>query len=92
MSIQTIEGVRSGETFNPERDGDRLNRQARVVFNLMCDGEWRTLAAIATIVDEPEASVSARLRDLRKKRFGEHVVERRYVGNGLWEYKLALED
>lgn len=87
-----LTGERSGETFSPERDGDRLNRQARIVFDLMRDGEWRTLAAIATIVDEPEASVSARLRDLRKPRFGEHVVERRYVGNGLWEYKLVFED
>ena len=91
MSIQTIEGERSGETYDHNRDGDRLNRQARLVFNLMKDGRWRTLAAIATIVDEPEASVSARLRDLRKKRFGERVVDKRYVGNGLWEYKLVTE-
>lgn len=91
MSIQTLEGERSGETYDAARDGDRLNRQARLVFNLMRDGRWRTLAAIATIVDEPEASVSARLRDLRKKRFGSHVVDRRYIGNGLWEYKLVTE-
>ena len=36
---------------------------------------------------DPEASVSARLRDLRKKRFGSHIITRRYVSDGLWQYR-----
>jgi hypothetical protein len=33
-------------------------------------------------------SVSARVRDLRKDKFGSHRVDRRYAGNGVWEYRL----
>jgi hypothetical protein len=36
----------------------------------------------------PEQTVSARVRDLRKAKFGSHRVDRRYAGNGVWEYKL----
>lgn len=78
-----------GETYEPARDETRLNVQLRAVRDLMADGKWRTLERIATATGHPEASVSARLRDLRKPRFGGHTVERRYVGDGLWEYRLA---
>lgn len=79
---------RGGKTFSDERDGQRLNRQAYVVWMLMRDARWRTLAEIASLTGEPEASVSARLRDLRKDRFGGHTVDRRYLRHGLWEYRL----
>lgn len=86
MSKQS--GKRGGWTFSQQRDGQRLNRQAYVVWMLMRDGRWRTLAEIAALTGEPEASVSARLRDLRKDRFGGHIVDRRYLQNGLWEYRV----
>ena len=35
-----------------------------------------------------EASVSARLRDLRKERFGRHEVERSYQGSGVYRYTV----
>jgi len=54
----------------------------------MSDGLWHTLAEMSSRLGFPEASVSARLRDLRKDKFGGRVVERRYVLNGLWEYRL----
>lgn len=37
---------------------------------------------------EPQ-SVSARVRDLRKAKYGSHIVDRRYVGNGVYEYRLG---
>lgn len=79
-----------GETFDDDADGVRLTLQFRRVRALMSDGAWRTLAEIAQRVDAPEASVSARLRDLRKPRFGSFVVERRRVAGakGLWEYRV----
>ena len=40
----------------------------------------------------PEASASAALRDLRKKKFGFRTVSRRYEGNGLYAYKLEEAD
>jgi hypothetical protein len=81
-----------GPTFDAERDGSRLMRQLGLVRELMVDSQWRTLAEIGATTGQPEASVSARLRDLRKPRFGGHTVERRYAGQGLWEYRLLHRD
>lgn len=77
-----ILGDRDGETFSAWRDLDRMNTQASAVFNYMRHGQWRTLADIAANTGHPEASVSARLRDLKK-------IEKRYIANGLWQYRLA---
>ena len=78
-----------GETYDADRDHDRLGRQLRDVRDLMSDGEWRTLMDIEYRLGYPEASISARLRDLRKPRFGGYTVERRYAGGGLWKYRLT---
>ena len=81
-----------GETFVAERDGDRLRCQLVDVRMLMADGEWRTLSEIARECGYPDSSIpgiSARLRDLRKLKFGAHTVERRYLHNGLWEYRMG---
>ena len=80
-------GDRAGGTYSPPRDRDRLNRQARLVWQVMADAGWHTLAEIAQRTGQPEASVSARLRDLRKPRFGAHLINARYAGGGLWEYR-----
>ena len=77
-----------GETFEPSRDGERLSAQLDRVRDVMKDRQWRTLHEIAVIVKGSEASVSARLRDLRKARFGNHVVEREYLGSGVWQYRV----
>jgi hypothetical protein len=77
-----------GETFDQDRDGPRLNRQCQTVFDLMQDRQWRTLREISRACNEPEASVSARLRDLRKTRFGSYDVQRQHVAAGVWEYRV----
>ncbi len=74
-----------GETFQPDRDGPRLRGQALRVFALMRDGEWRTLDEISDITGDPEASISARLRGLRKH----YTVDREYVENGLHRYRVV---
>jgi hypothetical protein len=82
-----------GETYAPAFDHERLRGQAHRVYLLMADGSWRTLAEIAAVTGDPEASISARLRDFRKQRFGDHSVERQRRGEairGLWEYRLLL--
>lgn len=81
----------SGATVDPELDDDRLSEQLKAVIAIMRDGTWRTLAELARLVNAPEASVSARLRDLRKERFGAWTVDRRRVpeGNGLHEYRVS---
>jgi hypothetical protein len=78
-----------GETYSPEFDYHRLNAQMKKVFDLMQDGGWRTLHEISERTGASEASVSARLRDFRKARFGCLNVYRRRIGKGLWEYSVA---
>ncbi|HXA85764.1 MAG TPA: hypothetical protein VNZ47_11850 [Candidatus Dormibacteraeota bacterium] len=81
-----------GKTYEPQRDKARLNYQQALVFNAMRDGVWRTLARIHKMTGAPEASISARLRDARKEKFGGHRVERRYVERGLFEYRLIVNE
>lgn len=82
-----------GADYKPSRDDPRLSGQIRRIYDLMLDGQWRTLAEIAATTGDPEASVSAQLRHLRKKRFGAHTVERQHRGDksrGLYEYRLTV--
>lgn len=84
MQLNLFDGV----TYDAQRDGNRLAAQLDAVRRLMADECWRSLATIATRTGYPEASVSARLRDLRKPRHGSRTVERNHLGNGLWVYRL----
>ena len=80
-----------GETFELSKDGYRLTTQFVRVLVFMGDHQWHTLRAISEAVGGAEASVSARLRDFRKPRFGGYTVEKRRVGGGrrgLWEYRI----
>lgn len=81
-----------GETYERPRDHERLRAQLGRVLTVMRDGTWHTLADISARCGDPEASISARLRDLRKEKFGAHLIERRYVHDGLWEYRLASDN
>jgi hypothetical protein len=83
---------RDGVTYVHERDGTRLAAQHIRVLECLRSGSWWTLQALSDATGDPEASVSARLRDLRKERFGSHEIERRYVRRGLWEYRLMKRD
>lgn len=78
-----------GDTFDPARDGERLFRSLAAIRQIMADGKWRTLKLIALRANCPEASASARLRDLRKAKFGGHKIERRHIGDGLHEYRMV---
>ena len=80
-----------GKTFAPALDGPRLSRQLDKVRDLMLDGKWRKLRAIQDVAGGSEAAISARLRDLRKPKFGSYTVERRRAGDptaGSWEYRV----
>ncbi len=87
MNINLIDG----QTFDAARDGARLSAQLDAVKALMADSSWRTLAQIADAVKAPEASVSARLRDLRKPKHGAFLVEREHVSRGLFRYRVSVQ-
>ena len=80
-----------GATFDFARDSVCLTGQLLAVYKLMQDGQYRTLRRIAEAVGGSEASVSARLRDLRKPRYGKLKIDRRAVAewSRLYEYALV---
>jgi hypothetical protein len=90
-----------GSTYSPAFDQKRLVTQLGRVYTqmqfsaLFTPDRWWTLQEISAQIGAPEASVSARLRDLRKERNGSHVIQRRRRGDpasGVWEYQLATGD
>jgi hypothetical protein len=70
-----------GETYDAARDEKRLTKQLGRVYAVVRSGDWHTLAEIAERTGDPEGSISARLRDLRKSRFGSHDIRKRRTGN-----------
>lgn len=79
---------RDGETYEKSKDYARLNAQHLRVYEAMKDERWMTLRGIADLTGDPEASISARLRDFRKPRFGGHIVLRDRDDGGRWWYRL----
>lgn len=79
-----------GTTYYAEYDGERLSKQSSAVAVAMSDMRWRTLREISNATGAPEASASARLRDLRKLGC---IVDRRRRGDpkaGIWEYRVTF--
>jgi hypothetical protein len=88
-----------GKTYDPRLDLSRLTTQLERVRGLMLhNGDWWTLPMLQQAirltwgVRASEASISARIRDLRKDKFGGHVVLHRRRGDGLWEYRLVSQE
>ena len=81
-----------GPAYEPKLDFFRLDSQIRRIFVLMQDRRWRTLSEIHNRTGDPESSISAQLRHLRKSKFGSHEINRRRRGDralGLFEYQLV---
>lgn len=78
-------------------DKKRLGVQREDVLRIMlADGEWLTFEEIQRSAFgrfnrlHPEASISARLRDLRLPRYGSYIVDRRPRRGSLNEYRVTL--
>ena len=84
-----------GRTYDHARDGERLLTQLEAVRHVLADGRWRTITEIRHELDDlgipsTETSVSSRIRDLRKAKFGAHQVDARCIERGLWAYRLEV--
>lgn len=82
-----------GAVYDAELDYDRLKGQVKAIYDLMKDATWRTLEEIELATGYPQASISAQLRNLRKKHFGYQTVHKRRRGEekkGLWEMQLII--
>lgn len=79
-----------GQTYDESFDRERLETLLGRVKSAMKDGNWWTLAELVEKCGGSESGVSARIRDMRKPKFGGHNVDRRRRGDpkdGLWEYR-----
>lgn len=76
-----------------ETKDPRLSRQLVRVYEYLRDAypESRTLDDISTACGGTTASVSARLRDLKKPRFGGFLVRKMHVSHGLYKYRVVPE-
>ena len=82
-----------GATLDRASDQKRLSDQHQRVWAVMSDGAFRTLREIADLTGDETHSISARLRDFRKDRFGRHTVQRRgraEAERGIHEYRLEI--
>lgn len=80
-----------GSTYDEGRDEARLVLQVARVKAALEKADWITLRQLSEQTGAPEASVSARLRDLRKIRWGSHRIDRHYVSKGVFQYRLHKE-
>ncbi len=74
-----------------ERDSPRLTTQLDVIRTKMMDGQWWNVDELRIATGYPSTSISAQIRNLRKPRMGGWTVERRHVGDGLYEFRLDPE-
>lgn len=103
LIIQSTMAARMAKTTMPDQmteiDRPRLRKQLEVMRDVMRSaaivGTWLTLEELEKLTHYPQASISADLRHLRKKRNGAYVVEKRRRGgesSGLWEYKIGVKE
>lgn len=78
-----------GDVYEETRDKSRLSKQLARVRDAMLDGKWRTFSEISLITLDPEPSISAQLRHLRRPEFGGYNVDKRKLSSGLWEYRVT---
>lgn len=57
-----------GDTYTHSLDCSRLSTQMARVRAVMLSGNWYTLDQLHGLTGDPHASISARIRDLRKSR------------------------
>lgn len=71
-------------------DTPRLAGQLARVYSFMIDGRFHSLSEIASVAGGLETSISARVRDLKKKKYGAHKIEKRKVKGQPREYRLVI--
>jgi len=82
-----------GSTYDKNKDQVRLSRQIDKVRYFLEISDYVTLEEISVATGiKNMSSISARIGDLRKDRHGNRVVERKYISDGLYSYKLLPEE
>lgn len=79
-------------TYEGKLDGPRLTRLLDLVREALSDGEWWTLRQLQARCGHSEAGISARIRELRWRSAGSHIIERKRIGDmkqGWWAYRMV---
>jgi hypothetical protein len=89
--IDFMEASLARQETGERGDAPRLTKQLEAVRRVMEGGEWWTLEQLAEQANCTTQSASARVRDLRKVKFGAHCIERKGVPGkrGLFLYRMA---
>lgn len=79
-----------GDTYEAQQDCRRLTKQLLSVWRVFDRhrDEWLTLSHIAQEAGCPEASASARYRDLKRPAFGAWPMQRDRRPGGLHVYRM----
>lgn len=85
LDLPTFDG-----TTIQKGDEERLGKQYKSVFDLMKDGIERTPEEMEEATGYRWSSINARLRDMRKPKFGSHTVLRESYGHGIFGYRLLV--
>lgn len=69
------------------RRTDRLVEKCRL---LMAGGGWWSIQAMAAELGCTQTGASARIRDQRKRKYGQHKIIKRPAG-GMFEYRMLAK-
>lgn len=83
-----LAGTRDGATITAE-DRPRMDGQMARVYEALADGHWHQPDELEAVTGDNWASIGARLRDLRKERFGGYNIERESRGDGVFAYRIG---
>ena len=92
MAARSKFGGDVSQVLDEKRLGKQFERIKEVMLKASDINYWMTLRELSFLTKFGEASISARIRDLRKEQFGGYTVERRRRGDptkGIWEYCIV---
>lgn len=72
--------------------GETMPKQMQRVYDAMKDKRWRTLWQIEALTGDPQASISARLRDLKKLGYSIKKRKRDNPYLGVFEYRMERQN
>lgn len=76
-----------GESYDRSRDQARLTSQLERVREILSDKQWHRLPDLKRTLNTTSSGVDARIRDLRKRRFGGYEIERKHLEEGVFAYR-----
>lgn len=74
---------------NPATNANRTDTVIGRTFELMRDGQWRTLTDISSETGDDPRRIASRLRDLRMTQYGGYSIDTQQQSAYVWKYRLT---